>query len=167
VPKGVVHDRIALLLSLPTLCISNYILKDFGLAATLTLSSLLSAFMLSPDLDTKSFSYYRWNVFRFIWLPYRKLIPHRSRFSHSFLLAPILKILYLFLIFLLVLAIITLLLNIFGFSLSFFALKLAILNNLKSYLPYIYVILIGLLWANAQHNFADIVLSRFKKMFKI
>jgi uncharacterized metal-binding protein len=44
---------------------------------------LWATWMLSPDLDIDSAIYDRWGPFRWLWLPYQKIIPHRSWFSHS------------------------------------------------------------------------------------
>ena len=38
---------------------------------------------LSPDLDTHSNALRRWGPLRFIWWPYRRLLPHRSVWSHG------------------------------------------------------------------------------------
>lgn len=166
-PKGQIHDKIALLFSFPTLIVGFCLFKDFNLAATLVLSTIIYAFLLSPDLDTKSFSYYRWSFLRIIWLPYRKLIPHRSRFSHSLLLAPFVKILYLSLIILLILVIIAVVLNYFSFNTYIIILKSYILSNFKYSLSYISVVLIGFIWANAQHVIADSVFSYYKSHSKL
>ncbi len=50
---------------------------------------------LSPDLDTRSKALVRWGLLKGIWWPYRKLIPHRSLFSHGPLLGTALRISYL------------------------------------------------------------------------
>lgn len=57
-------------------------------------SYLLSGLLFSPDLDLKSAPYKRWRALRFMWLPYQKVIPHRSWVSHSFLFGPLLRVLY-------------------------------------------------------------------------
>lgn len=166
-PKGIVHDKIALLFSFPTLIAGFCLFKDLGLAITLTLSSIIYAFLLSPDLDTKSFSYYRWSFLRFVWLPYRKLIPHRSRFSHSLLLAPFIKILYLSVITILILGLIAVIFSHFSVNTHLSIVKSYILSNFKYFLPYISAVLMGFIWANAQHVIADTVFSYYKNHFKL
>ena len=52
--------------------------------------------MLSPDLDLDSSIYQRWGPLRFLWWPYQKILPHRSVFSHSFVVGPLLRLLYFF-----------------------------------------------------------------------
>ena len=59
------------------------------------LSFFLGGHFLSPDLDTKSICLSRWGIFKPIWLPYRKLIAHRSILSHGLIIGSILRILYL------------------------------------------------------------------------
>ena len=56
-----------------------------GLPAALiaTVSCLAGGLWLSPDLDTRSNALRRWGVLRFLWWPYRRLIPHRSLWSHG------------------------------------------------------------------------------------
>ena len=44
---------------------------------------LVGGLWLSPDLDTLSRPLQRWGPLRWIWWPYRKLVPHRSLFSHG------------------------------------------------------------------------------------
>ena len=76
------HDRATLLLSIP-----------LGLAAasawgTVAGSMAAAAFLvgglwLSPDLDTHSNALQRWGPLGGIWWPYRRLIAHRSIWSHG------------------------------------------------------------------------------------
>jgi len=56
-----------------------------GLKAALitTASCLAGGLWLSPDLDTRSNALRRWGPLRFLWWPYRRLIPHRSLWSHG------------------------------------------------------------------------------------
>src|SRR5205085_992625 len=55
---------------------------------------LASGLLFSPDLDLKSAPYKRWRLLRFIWIPYQKVVPHRSWISHSFFFGPLLRVLY-------------------------------------------------------------------------
>ena len=55
---------------------------------------LFSGLALSPDLDLHSTPYRRWGLFRFLWWPYQKLIPHRSPVSHSPFIGPVVRIAY-------------------------------------------------------------------------
>jgi uncharacterized metal-binding protein len=55
---------------------------------------LFSGFWLSDDLDTRSLCYKRWGFFRFLWWPYRKMVPHRSWLSHGLGIGPLLRVVY-------------------------------------------------------------------------
>ena len=50
--------------------------------------------MFGPDLDTGSKQYWRWWIFRPIWLPYRALFRHRSRFTHGLFFGPVIRLVY-------------------------------------------------------------------------
>tara|TARA_Y100001968_G_scaffold316458_1_gene344300 strand:+ start:519 stop:1001 length:483 start_codon:yes stop_codon:yes gene_type:complete len=50
---------------------------------------------LSPDLDTESKPLQRWGLFKIIWLPYRKLIKHRSILSHAPVIGTLIRLIYL------------------------------------------------------------------------
>ena len=59
------------------------------------LAFFIGGHFLSPDLDTKSICLRRWGIFKSIWLPYRKLIPHRSILSHGLIIGTTIRLLYL------------------------------------------------------------------------
>src|SRR4051794_34109865 len=97
VPSGRTHDLITLVTgaaAAPILLSSS--LPDMSPPnATVFLTAYLaSGLLFSPDLDLRSAPYRRWRKLRWIWLPYQKLVPHRSPLSHSLLLGPLLRILY-------------------------------------------------------------------------
>src|SRR5438445_8337661 len=50
---------------------------------------LASGLLFSPDLDLHSSPYRRWRKLRWLWLPYQKLVPHRSWASHSLFFGPL------------------------------------------------------------------------------
>ncbi len=58
-------------------------------------SHLLGGLYLSPDLDLVSKPYKRWGWLRWIWIPYQKVIPHRSPLSHAPVLGSTIRLLYL------------------------------------------------------------------------
>jgi uncharacterized metal-binding protein len=162
-PKGKTHDQIAYLSLIPTFFAGYYIFKDAGPAAILTLATLIGALFLSPDLDTKSKSYYRWGILKFIWIPYRHLIKHRSRWSHSLLAGPVLKTIYistlLFLSFFIVI-------NIFvlgDLTLFIHNIHQATRNIHTIPLQYIASAIAGIIWANTQHVITDLSVSQYKK----
>jgi uncharacterized metal-binding protein len=56
---------------------------------------LFSGLMFGPDLDIHSQQYKRWGLLRWIWLPYRRSLRHRSVFSHGLIIGTIIRLLYL------------------------------------------------------------------------
>lgn len=97
-PSGITHDRITLWI-LPWVAGLTYGLTRNG-ELTLILSGgfLFSAMMFGPDLDINSIQYKRWGILRRIWLPYRKLLSHRSILSHGLVIGTCIRVLYLSLI---------------------------------------------------------------------
>ena len=88
------HDKGSILWSIPFGLLTNLIIgSPYGLITGIAF--LLGGLWLSPDLDTKSLPLKRWGILKGIWLPYRKLIPHRSFFSHGPLIGTTLRICYL------------------------------------------------------------------------
>jgi uncharacterized metal-binding protein len=55
---------------------------------------LFSGLFFSPDLDLHSTPYMRWGPLRVLWLPYQAVVRHRSWVSHSFLVGPLVRIVY-------------------------------------------------------------------------
>jgi uncharacterized metal-binding protein len=94
-PSGRTHDRITLW-SLPivggvTLAVTRNSLPTLMICA----GYLFGGLMLGPDLDLESIHYKRWGWFRWIWLPYRKSIKHRSPYSHAPIVGTTLRVVYL------------------------------------------------------------------------
>ena len=56
---------------------------------------LIGGLWLSPDLDTRSNALRRWGQLAFLWWPYRRLIRHRSIWSHGPLIGTAVRLLYL------------------------------------------------------------------------
>lgn len=54
----------------------------------------LGGIYLSPDLDLRSKPYKRWGYLRWIWIPYQRLIPHRSPLSHAPVLGSAIRLVY-------------------------------------------------------------------------
>ncbi|HEY9663566.1 MAG TPA: metal-binding protein [Allocoleopsis sp.] len=94
-PSGRTHDRITLwflpLVAGSTLAVTHH--------STLTLwvcaGFLWGGLMLGPDLDTFSLHYRRWGWLRWIWLPYRNSMRHRSPWSHSPIMGTTVRVIYL------------------------------------------------------------------------
>lgn len=95
-PSGRTHDRITLW-SLPWVGGLTLLLTHSGeLTLIVAGAFLFSGLMFGPDLDIYSIQYKRWGKLRWIWLPYRMLLRHRSIFSHGLIIGTTLRILYLF-----------------------------------------------------------------------
>lgn len=94
-PSGRTHDRITLM-SLPWLSGGVLLATRSPLQALLFGSSyLFGGLMLSPDLDIHSLPYKRWGPLRWIWLPYRWAMQHRSMLSHGPIFGTVFRLLYL------------------------------------------------------------------------
>lgn len=95
-PSGKTHDKIAIISIIPVFVAGIFIFKfNFFGSLLLTLSMLFSQLMFGPDLDSKSSHYKRWGIIKWIWIPYRKIIKHRSSFSHGLIRGPVLRCIYL------------------------------------------------------------------------
>src|SRR5258708_1756676 len=96
-PNGRTHDIITFVsAAAATPVVLTSPLPEIGTvtAAVLVGSYLLSGLIFSPDLDLQSRPFRRWGPLRFIWIPYQKMIPHRSWVSHSFIFGPLIRVLY-------------------------------------------------------------------------
>jgi uncharacterized metal-binding protein len=94
-PSGRTHDRITLY-SFPLLTGLVALATQAPVKAALFGGGFLfSGFMFGPDLDIHSLPYKRWGPMRWIWLPYRQAMSHRSMLSHGPLLGTVFRILYL------------------------------------------------------------------------
>ncbi|MGG6297148.1 metal-binding protein [Leptolyngbya sp. AN02str] len=94
-PSGRTHDRITLW-TLP-LVGAGSLLATNSSSLTLVLCGgyLFGGLMFGPDLDVRSVQFKRWGWFRWIWLPYRGSMKHRSPLSHSPITGTFLRIVYL------------------------------------------------------------------------
>ncbi|MUL36237.1 metal-binding protein [Gloeocapsopsis dulcis] len=94
-PSGRTHDRITLW-GLPLITSLTFFQTQSGnLTLIMAGAYLFSGLMFGPDLDLYSRQYQRWGFLRWIWLPYQKVLRHRSIFSHGLLIGTTLRVLYL------------------------------------------------------------------------
>ncbi len=94
-PSGRTHDRITLW-SLPFIIgLGVGITRSAGLTLWIASGFLLGGLMLGPDLDIRSVQYKRWGCLRWIWIPYRGSLKHRSPLSHAPIIGTSLRIVYL------------------------------------------------------------------------
>lgn len=96
-PSGKVHDQITIIAAAAITPVWYFFTPppvNPTVGLTLIAATLFSGLMLSPDLDLNSSIYSRWGPFRYLWWPYQKAIPHRSNFSHSYILGTTLRVVY-------------------------------------------------------------------------
>jgi uncharacterized metal-binding protein len=94
-PSGRTHDRITLW-SLPLVAGLTYgQTRSSSLTLLVAGGFLFGGLMFGPDLDIYSRQYQRWGWLRWIWLPYRKMMRHRSFWSHGPVVGTVLRLLYL------------------------------------------------------------------------
>jgi uncharacterized metal-binding protein len=93
-PSGKTHDLLTVLLLPPTFVAGWLVTREPALALLLTFFTLFGGFMFGPDLDTHSRQYTRWGFLRFLWLPYKVVFSHRSRWSHGILFGTLIRVLY-------------------------------------------------------------------------
>lgn len=94
-PSGRTHDSITLW-SLPLIAgLAFERTHSASVALVLSGGFLFSGLMFGPDLDIYSQQYRRWGWLRWIWLPYRQNIRHRSFWSHGPIVGTVLRVLYL------------------------------------------------------------------------
>ncbi|MGB3494394.1 MAG: metal-binding protein [Elainellaceae cyanobacterium] len=93
-PSGKTHDRITLW-SLPLVAGLTLVrTRSSSLTLVVLAGYLFGALMLGPDLDTRSIHYKRWGVLRWIWIPYRGSLKHRSILSHGPFVGTLLRVIY-------------------------------------------------------------------------
>jgi uncharacterized metal-binding protein len=92
--SGKNHDKSIYFASPVVLIVGCY---QFGLEMGSIAASahFLGGLWLSPDLDLISRPYKRWGLLRWIWIPYQRIIPHRSPLSHAPVLGSVIRLLYL------------------------------------------------------------------------
>lgn len=94
-PSGRTHDRITLW-SLPLVTgLSLAVTTNPSLTLWVAAGFLFGGLMLGPDLDIHSVQYKRWGWFRWIWLPYRGSMRHRSPLSHAPITGTVIRVIYL------------------------------------------------------------------------
>jgi uncharacterized metal-binding protein len=97
-PSGRTHDLITILLAPVVAAATYYFTRDWVIAGIATAAMIFGGLMFGPDLDIQSRQYARWGPLRFLWWPYKVLLPHRSRLSHSILLGTFIRIVYFLLV---------------------------------------------------------------------
>jgi uncharacterized metal-binding protein len=171
-PSGKAHDLITVVTAaaaVPVVLSSS--LPEIGpaTAAVLIGTYLASGLIFSPDLDLQSKPYKRWGPLRFIWIPYQRLVPHRSWISHSFIFGPLFRVVYFGFMAILLYLIATLLLNLFtpiDTTGTLFSFSRTIANWVDTHPTIIYYAFAGLVLGGAAHTLADIVYSWVKRRMR-
>jgi uncharacterized metal-binding protein len=92
--SGRSHDRATGLLALPFGLLCWPVLGPTAALAA-GLAFLVGGLWLSPDLDTRSNATRRWGPLALLWWPYRRVLSHRSAFSHTPLVGSAGRLVYL------------------------------------------------------------------------
>ena len=164
-PSGRTHDRITVW-SVPFVAGIAYFLTQSGkFALILAGGFLFSGLMFGPDLDIYSVQYKRWGWFRWIWIPYRSAIRHRSNLSHGLIIGTILRLLYISLIILILSGIVAAIAYFFGYvnlqSVMDSQKKLPIWN--PKYTQALLALIIGLELGAMSHSISDWIGSAYTK----
>lgn len=93
-PNANTHDFITIILAPPMAALAYYFTGDWTLTAIATGAMVFGGLMFGPDLDIQSRQYTRWGPLRFLWWPYKVVLPHRSWFSHSVLIGTLIRVIY-------------------------------------------------------------------------
>lgn len=167
-PSGRTHDRITVW-SVPLIVGLAYGFSRSGqLTLLVTGGFLFSGLMFGPDLDIYSVQYKRWGWLRWLWLPYRSLIRHRSVLSHGFLIGTLLRLVYLSLIAGVILGILSAIASLGGYLTIQ---QLGQFSNQVSFFPKHYwqtfiALLIGLELGAMSHYLSDWIGSKYKQRQK-
>jgi uncharacterized metal-binding protein len=173
-PSGKTHDAITLILVAPTFVAAWALTGALAPAVLATGAMLFGGLMFGPDLDIQSRQYARWGIFRFLWLPYRMLFRHRSRWSHGIIFGTLIRILY----FTIVLALLVLggvylramltngLMPTFDeLAHAWYAIEAGARQNVGEHA--VWAVLAGLWWGAASHTLTDVTWSVLRKSSEI
>jgi len=92
--SGKTHDLVTVALAPPTFAAAWGLTGSLALSAAATAGVLFGGLMFGPDLDIQSRQYTRWGVLRFLWLPYKSIFRHRSRWSHGIIFGTLIRVVY-------------------------------------------------------------------------
>ena len=139
------------------------------LSVLYTAAYLFAGYACAGDLDLNSREYRRWGPLRFLWWPYQKLIPHRSRLSHGLFLGGVFRIFYLFGVLLLLSwggAFLFSLSMKTGDPMAFTRHNVLTLNAfVRTYPREVVAGSLGFILAGTAHSIADLISTRLKKTF--
>src|SRR5436190_16313473 len=173
-PGARVHDAITVVTGVALAPIGYSALLSLGLPADAALRNtailagahILSGIMFSPDLDIDSAIDNRWGIFCWIWRPYMWAVPHRSRLlSHGLVIAPLLRLLYFYLMVVLLLIASAWLLARVGIALPDLHIRLgdALLGLMRDHPRETLAFLAGFITGSAAHSIADWLVTGGKR----
>ena len=93
-PSGRTHDAITLILAAPAFGLTFAATTNLVVSTAVAAAFVFGGLMFGPDLDTVSNQYARWGIFRVLWLPYRWVFKHRSRWSHGLIFGTLFRVVY-------------------------------------------------------------------------
>lgn len=169
--SGKAHDRITVIMApfaFAIIFLINYLyFRELGNNIAFTIlgvaTYIFGGYMFSGDIDIKSREFNRWGPFKFIWILYQKLFAHRSIFTHGFILGPLIRILYVYGIYLIICAMLYALDIISLSTLEVIeSTKLFIETNRQLWVNIIFALFLG----SGLHTATDLIYSFFKKIFK-
>lgn len=164
-PSGKVHDKVSFALLPLVAGGSYYITNDIKQTGILSVSYIFSALMFSGDLDIRSKQTNRWKFLKFIWIPYKKMFRHRSKFTHGVVLGTIIRVLYLTAVIIGFLILGNLFSN-FIFGKEVVDIKMFIENSKNIIIENSQIVLtifIGLMIGSLSHSLTDFLHSAFRR----
>lgn len=169
-PSGKTHDAITIILAAPTFVAAWGLTGNLALALLATGAMLFGGFMFGPDLDILSRQYTRWGIFRFLWLPYRALFRHRSRWSHGIIFGTLIRVLYFAAVLILIISAGVYLRAVFlngpvptldEILQAWHAIETSVRQNVGEHAGW--AVLGGLWWGAASHTLTDVAWSVLRK----
>ncbi len=117
----------------------------------------LSGIMFSPDLHIDSAIDNRWWIFYWIWRPYMWAMPHGRPWSHGLIFAPLLRLLYFFVVLLLLFLGVAWILGRLGITVPDYHVQAinALVQLARTRPREVIVFLIGFITGSAAHSIAD------------
>ncbi|NER45288.1 MAG: metal-binding protein [Symploca sp. SIO1A3] len=167
-PSGQTHDRITLW-SLPVVtALTLAVTRNSDLTLLVAGGFFFSGLMLSPDLDLRSRPFKRWGYLRWIWIPYQRMMRHRSVFSHGMLVGTTLRVLYLLSWVILLTLFIVAVAHLFGGEpVPWQEFARSVVRSLFSYRVKLIALFIGLELGASSHYLADWSSSAYKRWQKM
>lgn len=137
-------------------------------ALVLTAAHVISGVLFSPDLDLDSAIDNRWGIFYWIWRPYMWVVPHRSFFSHSLIVAPLLRLVYFYAVLGGLLWLMSLLLQLLGVVSPRYASLLSVWlwNVVQAHPREALCVLVGFITGGAAHSIADWLVTGGKNILR-